>query len=316
VTETLFGTEVPVNQNNDNTPYTLGTRFSPLVIGQVTHLKFYRADNGPDGLVELILWQNSDQSQLASVEVLGSGLSPGWNEVALTSPVSLTVGEFYIASYYTPDWYVSTAPYSWPKTSTDGNLETPAPAGFFNGNFEPSYPDSGFNNGCYFADVVFEPSGVDPAEGSAALGLNLAAAATGGADAEGSAALGLGLTVAASGGADADGAAAIGLGLAVAAAGARRAQGAVALGLGLNLAAAGARDSLGSVALGLDLSVSSSGVHASAGASALSLNFALAAQGSDGQAGRPVTPWPYGAREVSGYPWTPRPVKSFSGEVG
>jgi hypothetical protein len=296
VTETIFGAEVPVNQNNDNTPYTLGTRFSPLVAGQVTHHKIYRGDNSPSGTVELLLWRNSDQAQLNSQEVLGSSLAMGWNEVALTSPVTTDIGEEYTASHHTSDWYVSTGSYPWPKTSTDGNLETPAPAGFFNGNFEPSFPDQTFSNGCYFADVVFEPSGADPAEGSAALGLNLAVAATGGADAEGSAALGLGL--------------------AVAAAGARRAQGAVTLGLGLAPVAAGARDSLGAAALGLDLSVSSLGVRASAGASALSLGLALAAQGSDGQAGRPVAAWPYGAREVSGYPWTPRPVKSFSGEVG
>jgi hypothetical protein len=283
VTETIFGAEVPVNQNNDNTPYTLGTRFSPLVAGQVTHHRIYRGDNSPSGTVELLLWRNSDQAQLNSQEVL-------------TSPVTTDIGEEYTASHHTSDWYVSTGSYPWPKTSTDGNLETPAPAGFFNGNFEPSFPDQTFSNGCYFADVVFEPSGADPAEGSAALGLGLAVAAAGSADAEGSAVLGLGL--------------------AVAAAGARRAQGAVTLGLGLAPAATGARDSLGAAALGLDLSVSSSGLHASAGASALSLNLALAAQGSDGQAGRPVAAWPYGAREVSGYPWTPRPVKSFSGEVG
>jgi hypothetical protein len=216
----------------------------------------------------------------------------GDQDILFAAPVPLSSGIIYAAAVLTVHYtYRSGA--SFPYATPNGVAM--ATTGKLSATSDPDDPPLG-NTGLVFYVSPLIGADDGPAEGSAALGLGLAVAAAGGADAEGSAALDLGF--------------------AVAAAGARRAQGAVALDLGLNLAAAGARDSLGTAAFGLDLSVSSSGVHASAGASALSLNLALAAQGSDGQAGRPVTPWPYGAREVSGYPWAPRPVKSFSGEVG
>jgi hypothetical protein len=300
--QTLFTSQTPVSGNVTNgNSISLGNYLTPAVDGFATHIGWYFPVNSQPGgeAVKAALFRTSDSAKLAADVVFASPGSPEtWNWVELAAPIPMSAGVQYCPTVRSPSLYVASTGGDSPWPLANGDLSAPASAGRFeddDGDGSVQFPSDSFNNGCYFVDIMFSV-GDDPAEGSAALDLGLVVAATGGADAEGSAALDLGL--------------------AVAAAGARRAQGTVALGLGLAPVAAGVRDSLGAAALGLDLSVSSSGLRASAGASALSLDLALAAQGSDGQAGRPVAAWPYGAREVSGYPWTPRPVKSFSGEVG
>lgn len=100
----------------------------------------------------------------------------------------------------------------------------------------------------------------------------------------------------------AEGEGAVGLGLAVAATGARTSRGGAAAGLGLTVTAAGSRAALGALSGGLGLAVAAAGARPSGGAAAAGLSFAVVARGSNGDAGRPV----------SAYPWTPRPVRSFS----
>jgi hypothetical protein len=300
--QTLFTSQTPTSGNVTNgNSISLGNYLTPAVDGFATHIGWYFPVNPQPGgeAVKAALFRTSDSAKLAADVVFASPGSPGtWNWVELAAPIPMSAGVQYCPTVRSPSLYVASTGGDSPWPLTNGDLSAPASAGRFeddDGDGSVQFPSDSFNNGCYFVDVMFS-TGDDPAEGSAALGLGLAVAATGGADAEGSAALGLNL--------------------AVAVAGARRAQGAVTLGLNLAFAGSGARDSLGSAALGLDLSVSTSGARSASGTSALSLNLALAARGSDGEAGRPVAAWPYGAREVSGYPWTPRPVKSFSGEVG
>lgn len=100
----------------------------------------------------------------------------------------------------------------------------------------------------------------------------------------------------------AEGSAAAGLGLAVATSGGRASAGATAAGLGLAVAAVGGRTAQGSVTLSLGLGLAGAGARASGGATALGLGLAVVARGANGDAGRPVAT----------YPWTPRPVRSFS----
>lgn len=299
--QTLFTSQTPVSGNvNNANSISLGTYLTPAVDGFATHIGWYFPENPQPGgeAVKAALFRTSDSAKLAADVFFASpGIPATWNWVELPSPIAMSAGVQYCPTVRSPALYVASTGGSSPWPLTNADLSTPVSAGRFeddDGDGSVQFPSDSFNNGCYFVDIMFS-AGDDSAEGSAALGFGLAMAAAGAADAEGSAALGLGLAVAAAGGAPA--------------------RGAVNLSLNLALAAIGARDSRGSAALGLDLSLSTSGARAAAGSSALGLNLAVAAQGSDGEAGRPVAAWPYGAREPSSYPWTPRPVKLFSGEV-
>lgn len=302
--QTLFTSQVPVNPDlSDNTVYSLGTYFTPAVNGTVTHIRWwFPTTTQPGGVpVKAALFRNSDNVKISDpvdVEFPSPGTLNDWNQVALSPPVAVVAGSTYCATIRTPGRYPNSGGGASPWPIVNGDLSTGLQAGRFldmgsPGASDVQFPTGNFNDGCYFVDLVFEPDGGTPAEGTVGLGLDLAVAATGGADAEGSAALGLGLAVAASGTA--------------------RAQGAVALTLGLAPAAAGERASQGAATVGLGLAVAATGERAARGSAALGLNLAVAAAGSNGEAGCPVSPWPWIPRVLTGYPETARPVKSFPG---
>lgn len=320
--QTLFTSQVPVSPDlSDNTVYSLGTYFTPAVDGTVTHVRWWFPTTPQPGGVPIkgALFRTSDGVKISD-PVDAVFASPGtlndWNEVALSPPVHITAGVTYCAAIRTPGRYPNSGGGATPWPITNGDLSTGAQAGRFTdmgspGGADVVFPTTNFNDGAYFVDLVFEPDGGTPAEGTSDVGLDLAVAATGGAAAEGAAAVGLGLAVAAAGSADAEGSAALGIGLAVSASGTSRAQGAVTLTLGLAPAAAGERTSLGAVTVGLGLAVAAAGERAARGSAALGLNLAVASSGADGRAGCPVAPWPWTPRVAAGFPWTARPVKSF-----
>lgn len=294
----------------------LGTRFHVTDNGDAVRARFYCPPSGPggSGVVNMRLYRVADQALLATA-VFPSPTVGAWNEspwIVAGNPatVPLVTSTVYSTSYVTPNRYVASTGYTWPKVSGGLHIVSEAPGGFFSSG--DAMPAGTFGNNNYYADIVIEFGGEPPSEGSAALGLDLAVAATGARNSEGAAALGLGLAVAATGARDSEGSAALGLGLAVAATGSSPHGGSAALTLDLALAASGARDSAGSAALGLGLAVAGAGARASLGAAALTLNLALSGTGSNGDIGCPVPVFPFTPRSVT-VAWTPRAVRSFSG---
>lgn len=309
--QTIFGTEVPANlNNNDGDSYSLGTRFRPSVNGQATHGEWYFPTTTPSAPVQMGIYRDSDQVLLRSATFPG-GESGGRSQVAFVPPVDLVATIDYTVVVWTPDRYVSTGGY-FGTDKTVGDLYCPVTAGRFLVSPILAFPDQSFGNANYWPDLVFVPEGDDPAEGSAALTLDLAVVATGARNSEGVAALGLGLAVAATGSAPHGGSVALTLDLALAAGGSSPNGGVAALGLGLAVSSAGERESLGSAALGLGLAVAGTGARESLGAASLTLNLALSGAGSNGDIGCPVPTFPFTPRSVA-VAWTPRAVRSFPG---
>jgi hypothetical protein len=289
----IFTSQTPVvGDANDSTAYTMGTRFTPAVDGQITHIRwFYPTGAQPGGApVKATLFRNLDSAQLATaVDMPNPGVPGAWNQVALGSPVNVASGVEYTAAILTPGHYVATNSYPWPVVN--GDLSTPSVgAGRFEAGSSFTFPTNNAN-GNYFVDVVFT---------------------TGSAEAEGSVSADLALALAVTGRANHSAVADPGLGLAVAASGTTPAQGVVALGLGLAPVAGGQRASEGTVDAGLGLAVAGSGVSgAHQGQVAVTLGLAVSARGSNGDSGRPVRTWPFSQDDLESPPWTPRPVKSF-----
>ena len=101
------------------------------------------------------------------------------------------------------------------------------------------------------------------------------------------------------------------LALDIAVSGARESASAVSVPISLDCEVSGARDSLGSVSTPLVFDIEVSGSAGAAGAVSVGIELDIEVHGSNGQSGRPVKTWPFGTGPISGYPWTPRPVKSF-----
>jgi len=98
--------------NNDGTTIELGMRFAVDRSGSVTELKYWRGsgDANDTDVREGHLWR-ADGTLLATVTFTSELGQAGWQVANLSSPVTLTAGVQYIASYRTDNNYVATNNY-------------------------------------------------------------------------------------------------------------------------------------------------------------------------------------------------------------
>ncbi len=162
-TASLFSaSSTPANTGfNDGSPLEVGVKFTSSGAGQITGLKFYRSpgDSGPD---ILDLWTASG-TKLASANFTNTSAS-GWQTATLATPVSITAGTTYIASYHTSGAYVATGnffgnalasgPLTAPSSASSGGNGVYAYGGT---NSAGLFPTNSFNSNNYYADVVFRP---------------------------------------------------------------------------------------------------------------------------------------------------------------
>jgi len=94
---TIFGTGMETEFAGDPTNYELGTYFKSSVAGQVTALRVYvgPVEAGNPGTIVGTLWD-------ASGNILESAtfknVIVGWNEVVLTTPISISANAIYVVS--------------------------------------------------------------------------------------------------------------------------------------------------------------------------------------------------------------------------
>ena len=324
--------DLPASENFDATPLAVGFAFIPSVDGTATHIRFRSHSTLSGGTYIGSLYQvtdddppagSGDGTSLAQVTAGAFGAAE-WVLIEIPGGVALTAGVLYKASLYSSvGRYLSKSGFFVGTGITRGNLlgvrDNEVSGGFQvrNGSFfyaaaapNPPYPQDGVG-GAYLVDIVFEPAGGAPSQGTVSASLNLAAALTGDRTSAGALGASLGLAPAITGSSPNSGTLGASLNLAPALTGARTSVGAVNAGLGLAPALAGARASLGSVHGALNLAPALSGARGASGTLAAALSLQLALIGSDGQAARPVHPFPVTPGPVSGFPWPPRPVKSF-----
>jgi hypothetical protein len=179
IVQNIFTTQTPTGlNNNDGQALTVATRFTALMDGQATGIRFYRATTAPTSAIGLLYSEAG--AELARVTFTMPGTT-GWNTAAFASPVAITSGATYRAAYYSNGPYAD-APGQFP-TSND---RLSADAGFYAySGANPAFPTSQFNNGCYFADIVFShlpvvysipgpPTGLVAAAGSNAATISFA----------------------------------------------------------------------------------------------------------------------------------------------
>ncbi len=142
--------------------YEMGMRFSPLVDGTITALRYYKAKNEPGSHIGR-LW-NAAGTQLAQATFTAETAS-GWQEVALATAVPVKAKEIYTVSVNTNRYYVNTDyglqdPFGNTsiRTLTDINGVFTTTIGTF--PKDTYIDDSDVNHHPnYFRDVVFVPSG-------------------------------------------------------------------------------------------------------------------------------------------------------------
>ncbi len=142
---------------NDPSSVEVGMRFSADRSGQITGLRFYKGASNVGTHVGT-LWSNTG-TQLARATFSGESAS-GWQQVTFTSPVSITAGTTYVASYHTAGYYSATQGQFSGAGIDNAPLHAPAdapgaPNGVYAYGSTPAFPTSTYASTNYFVDVVF-----------------------------------------------------------------------------------------------------------------------------------------------------------------
>jgi hypothetical protein len=171
----LFGSTTPTGPSDladsgDPTPVEVGVKFTTDKFGTVSGIRFYKATTNT-GTHTGSLW-SSTGTRLASATFSGESAS-GWQTVSFASPVQVSPGNTYIASYYAPNGhYSATSGYFYPAPSpppTGGsNVNSPPlhalrnQSGTTNGVYQyagtSTFPTSTFGAANYWVDVNFTPA--------------------------------------------------------------------------------------------------------------------------------------------------------------
>ena len=161
-TQSLFSaSDTPAKSYNDGKQVEVGVKFTSSVAGSITGIEFYRAagDTGPD-IAQL--W-SSTGTLLASGTFSNTSAS-GWQTVTFSSPVAITAGTTYVASYHSTGAYAATSNY-FTSAHTNGSL-TALLSTASGGNGVYAYggtsttgllPTNSYQASNYWVDVVFNP---------------------------------------------------------------------------------------------------------------------------------------------------------------
>jgi len=144
---------------NDPNPVELGVKFTSDVDGVISGVRFYKGSTNTGTHVGH-LW-TSTGTQLATA-TFSNETASGWQQVNFNTPVPVTAGTVYVASYYAPNGnYAAT---SSPEFGTSGVDAPPVhllksgvsgPNGVYLYGAGGGFPTSSFNSTNYWVDVMF-----------------------------------------------------------------------------------------------------------------------------------------------------------------
>ncbi|MFK4539623.1 VCBS repeat-containing protein [Bradyrhizobium ottawaense] len=139
----------------DTSQVNLGVRFSSSAAGTITGIKYYKSANDT-GTHTASLW-SSTGTLLASATFTNETAS-GWQTVTFSSPVSISAGTTYVASFHSNGHYTDTANY-FTTARTNGPLTAPSSNnGVYTYGTSNLFPTSTFNATNYWVDVLFSSS--------------------------------------------------------------------------------------------------------------------------------------------------------------
>jgi len=160
----LFGSQVPVTSAaNDASGVELGVRFKATIDGYINGVRFYKGV-GNSGTHTGTVWSASGIA--LSTGTFANETATGWQTLQLASPVEVTAGTVYVASYFAPNGHYAADPnvfagsdYKAPPLTAPGR-----PSNSLNGVYQGGhrYPDQSFNDTNYWVDVLFTTTNESP----------------------------------------------------------------------------------------------------------------------------------------------------------
>lgn len=155
---TLFApTATPAVVNTtDASAVELGVRFQSSVAGNVHGIRYYKGSQDT-GTHTGALW-SSTGTRLASLTFTNESTS-GWQMATFSSPVAISPGVTYTASYHTNVGHYSNTANYFTSDVTSGPLTAPAAGnGVFTYGSTSQFPTSTFQSTNFWVDVLFAPA--------------------------------------------------------------------------------------------------------------------------------------------------------------
>jgi phosphodiesterase/alkaline phosphatase D-like protein len=150
---TLFDpTSTPTTPDSaDAAGVEVGVKFVSSVAGYVTGVRFYKSVANT-GTHTGTLWSATGTALATGTFTNETGL--GWQTLTFPTPVALTAGATYVASYKAPNGHYSVDVNFFTTALVNGPLTAPAGT---NGVFQygGGFPNTSFNSGNYWVDPVF-----------------------------------------------------------------------------------------------------------------------------------------------------------------
>jgi hypothetical protein len=152
----LLGNETPLLTSSDPAPVELGVKFRTNGTKSVTAIRFYKSA-GNTGTHTATLWNEAGGS--LGTATFTSETATGWQTATFSSPIPVTAGQTYIASYLAPNgnWSYTLSGLSEGRGTSTDNLYAP-PAHTVGGNgvfrFGGGFPNGTYAHTNYFVDVV------------------------------------------------------------------------------------------------------------------------------------------------------------------
>lgn len=156
VEETLFsGTTTPQHPvDADVQAVELGVRFQVTTRGTITGVRYYgTAENtGPH---TGSLWSSGGTRLATATFPESDGI--GWQRVSFASPVHISPGRTYVASYRAPSGHYVDDPDGFSQGLTRGDILTSPGAGVYAYGDVVGFPTRNWRNSNYYVDVTFVP---------------------------------------------------------------------------------------------------------------------------------------------------------------
>jgi hypothetical protein len=142
---------------NDLSSVELGVKFQASTDGQITGLRFYKSEQNTGAHVA-DLW--SATGTLLATASFSNETIGGWQQVNFSTPVAITAGTTYVASYHTNGDY-SADPNYFAAALTNGPLTAPSSSaaggnGVYAYGSGSLFPTNSYNSTSYGVDVLFK----------------------------------------------------------------------------------------------------------------------------------------------------------------
>src|SRR5262249_3809513 len=153
-----------LQSNTDTTSIELGVKFTSGQDGYIKGVRFYKGANN-SGTHTAALWSSSG-TQLATAQFINE-TATGWQQANFPTPVAITNGLTYVASYHAPNggyasdvgFFATTGVDNSPLHALQNGVS--GPNGVFVASPVTAFPTNTFNSTNYWVDVVYSTSAID-----------------------------------------------------------------------------------------------------------------------------------------------------------